>query len=658
MNKDAGSDVRRHRLTMVALLVTMGIVFGDIGTSPLYVMKTIFGVNRNFDADYITGAVSCVIWTLTIQTTVKYVLLALRADNKGEGGILALYALLKRHAPKWLFVFAAIGASALIADGIITPAITVTTAVEGLLAINPSVPVIPIVLGIITAIFLVQQFGTSAIGKGFGPFMLLWFLMLGILGACNIPHDISILKAFNPWYAVRLLVEFPQWFLILGAVFLCTTGAEALYSDLGHCGRMNITVSWLFVKAMLILNYLGQGAWMLGLGAARIPADANPFYAMMPDGFIVFGIIMSTGAAIIASQALLSGSFTIFSEAMNLDFSPRLSVKYPTRLKGQLYIPAVNWFLYIGCVSTVLIFRNSSGMEAAYGLVITVTMLMTTFLLAFYLHMRRVPLWLTVIFLVAFTAIEGCFFVANMFKFVHGGWFTVLIAGIICAVMLVWHKAVEIRRRHIKYVSVNDNIALIDDIKRDSTIPVCASNLVYFSRAETLDRVESKLMYSIVNKGPKRADHYWLIHIEQTDDPDTLCYSYRVVIPDTMISLKIRMGFRVHPRLSVFLRQIVEDLTENGYIDLRSSFPSLRKRGIAGNFRFILISRVFSPDSNCKWTDSLFMNLHSFLRRLGVSETKSYGLDTSNVTVETVPLIINTRPGERIVPEEADGRVC
>ena len=272
--------------------------------------------------------------------------------------------------------------------------------------------------------------------------------------------------------------------------------------------------------------------------------------------------------------------------------------------------------------------------------------------------MRRVPLWLTVIFLVAFTAIEGCFFVANMFKFVHGGWFTVLIAGIICAVMLVWHKAVEIRRRHIKYVSVNDNIALIDDIKRDSTIPVCASNLVYFSRAETLDRVESKLMYSIVNKGPKRADHYWLIHIEQTDDPDTLCYSYRVVIPDTMISLKIRMGFRVHPRLSVFLRQIVEDLTENGYIDLRSSFPSLRKRGIAGNFRFILISRVFSPDSNCKWTDSLFMNLHSFLRRLGVSETKSYGLDTSNVTVETVPLIINTRPGERIVPEEADGRVC
>ena len=269
-----------NRITAMGLLITLGIVFGDIGTSPLYVMKAITGVNPGFDTDYVVGAVSCVIWTLTLQTTVKYVLIALRADNKGEGGILALYSLVKRLPVKWLYLVGAIGASTLIADGVITPAITVTSAIEGLRLVEPSVPVVPIVVVIICGIFLMQQAGTGQIGKFFGPFMLIWFTMLGVLGVCSIGEYSGIFRAFNPWYAVKLLIDYPGWFFILGAVFLCTTGAEALYSDLGHCGRLNISVSWIFVKIMLILNYLGQGAWII-----THHSDAemvNPFYGIMP----------------------------------------------------------------------------------------------------------------------------------------------------------------------------------------------------------------------------------------------------------------------------------------------------------------------------------------------------------------------------------------
>ena len=631
----------------MALLVTMGIVFGDIGTSPLYVMKAITAVTPRWDADFIIGAVSCVIWTLTIQTTVKYVLIALRADNHGEGGILALYALLKRHGGKGLFVIAAVGASTLVADGVITPAITVTTAIEGLRGICAETPVVPIVIGIITVIFFVQQTGTSAIGRWFGPFMLAWFLMLGVLGVANVGHDLSIFRAFNPWYAVRLLAGNPEWFLILGAVFLCTTGAEALYSDLGHCGRMNITVSWLFVKVMLILNYLGQGAWILSAGPDGV-AGVNPFFAIMPSWFVVPGIIMSTGAAIIASQALLSGSFTIFSEAMNLDFSPRFRIKYPSRLKGQLYVPAVNWALYVGCVITVLLFRDSAGMEAAYGLAITVTMLMTTVLLGFYLHYKGVPLWLTSVFLVVFVAIEGCFFAANMFKFMHGGWFTLLIAGVVCAMMLVWNRATAVRNRYIEYVDLDSEAPLLADISRERDIPLYASNLIYFSRSRDARKVESKLIYSIVNKGPKRADRYWIISLNHTDDPDTLQYSCRTLVPDTLLRVEIQIGFRIQPRVTVYLRQIVEDLVAAGEIDLCSRYESLRSRGIPGNFRFILIHRIFSPSSNCSVRAAAMMQMYGWLRRLGISDESAMGLDTSNVTVETVPLIINHQEPRRI----------
>ncbi len=647
--KNDGSSLRR--ITLAGMLVTVGIVFGDIGTSPLYVMKAIVGVNPGYDADYIIGAISCVIWTLTLQTTVKYVLIALRADNKGEGGILALFALLRRQPRGWLYIVAAVGAAMLVADGVITPAITVTTAVEGLRIVAPSTPVMPVVIGVILLIFMMQRVGTGRIGRCFGPFMLAWFLMLGVLGAVNLPACPEVLKAFNPWYAVKLLVSSPSWFMIMGAVFLCTTGAEALYSDLGHCGRRNITASWMFVKVMLILNYLGQGAWLL-THAREAAGGINPFYAVMPQWMTLAGVAMSTGAAIIASQALLSGSFTIFSEAVNLGFWPRLKIDYPSTEKGQLYVSSVNWCLLAGCLLTVVIFRDSSHIEAAYGLAVTIAMLTTTLLLAFWLRSRGVNMIVVGAFFTFFMTVEGIFFFANMSKFVHGGWFSLMIAAVVGSIMIVWRNSTRRRASFIEYRRMADSAATISAVKADREIPKYASNLVYLSRSGDPSLVESKLLYSIVNKQPKRADHYWFVHIDHVDSPDELSYSVSVAVPETIYVVTMHLGFRVAPRISVYLRQIVEDLVVSGDLDLRSGYPSLRREGIPGDFRFIILHRIFSPTSICGATTALLMRLHDILRHIGVSDTSAYGLDTSVVTAETVPLIINTSSGRRIVREE------
>ena len=514
-----GTSQAMNKVGFAGLLVTLGIVFGDIGTSPLYVMKAIVNTGETLDTNYVLGALSCIIWTLTIQTTIKYVLVALNADNNGEGGILALYALLRKHRRKWIYMIAIIGAGTLLADGIITPAITVTTAIEGLRGIDPELPVIPITLGIITVIFFVQRFGTEHIGRPFGVFMLLWFLLLGIVGTIGLVACPQVLKAFNPYFAICLLIESPHWFLILGAVFLCTTGAEALYSDLGHCGKRNITISWIFVKSMLILNYLGQGAWVLSHTDMAV-GNENPFYAIMPQGILLFSIVMATGAAIVASQALISGSFSILSEAMNLRFWPRMRIKHPTNVKGQLFIPMVNLAMYIGVVFTVLLFRDSNHMEAAYGLAITITMLMTTQLLGFYLRMRGVSRALTVLFVGGYCVIEGIFLAANLSKFVAGGWFTLLIGGLICFIMFVWVGAQKIRRRYMSTRRLSDYYGIISDIKADESIPKYASNLVYVNHAHKDGCVDDKLLYSIINKQPKRADHYWLINLEFVDTPD------------------------------------------------------------------------------------------------------------------------------------------
>lgn len=643
MREVIGNSVacNHHKVGFVGLLVTLGIVFGDIGTSPLYVMKAILHTGETIDENTILGALSCIIWTLTLQTTIKYVCVALRADNKGEGGIFALYALLRRLKSKWIYILAIIGASTLLADGIITPAITVTTAVEGLESISPDLPVIPITLAIITIIFFVQRFGTESIGKSFGVFMLLWFLLLGVVGVFSITSYPLILKAVNPYYAVMLLVKSPQWFLILGAVFLCTTGAEALYSDLGHCGRKNIAVSWAFVKTMLILNYLGQGAWVLNHVDTAL--YVNPFFSIMPRGMLFFAIIMATGAAIVASQALISGTFSILSEAMNLHFWPRMRIKHPTQVKGQIYIPTINLAMYIGVVLIILLFRDSSHMEAAYGLAITITMLMTTLLLGFYLHSKRVAWGFTLLFMGIYCTLEAIFLVANLSKFLAGGWCTMLIGGILFLMMYVWFRAIKIRGNYISSKPLADYYQIISDIKADESIPKYASNLVYINHAEKEGTVDDKLLYSIINKQPKRADHYWFVNMVFVDTPDTLEYSCETLIPNTLYSITMYIGFRIEPRVSLYLRQVVEDLVDNKKVDLTSTYASLRKNGIPGDFRFVIIHRVYYPESSDNRQQNLLMSIYAIISKIGVGEPKALGLDTSMVVVERVPLIINQR---------------
>jgi len=630
-----------NKVSFWGLLITLGIVFGDIGTSPLYVMKAVLHTGETIDQRTILGALSCIIWTLTLQTTIKYVCVALRADNNGEGGILALYALLRRLKSKWIYILAIIGASTLLADGIITPAITVTTAIEGLESISPHLPVIPITLAIITIIFFVQRFGTESIGKSFGVFMLLWFLLLGIVGIISITSYPLILKAFNPYYAALLLAKSPQWFLILGAVFLCTTGAEALYSDLGHCGRKNITISWAFVKTMLILNYLGQGAWVLS--HVQTASTVNPFFSIMPQSMLFFAIIMATGAAIVASQALISGTFSILSEAMNLHFWPRMRIKHPTQIKGQLYIPVINLTMYIGVVLIILLFRDSSHMEAAYGLAITITMLMTTLLLGSYLHTKGVSRLIMILFIGAYCTIEGIFLAANLSKFLAGGWCTMLIGGILFLMMYVWIRAIKIRNHYISSKPLDDYYQIISDIKADMSIPKYASNLVYINHASKEGTVDDKLVYSIINKQPKRADHYWLINMDFVDTPDTLEYDCKVLIPNTIYNITMHIGFRIEPRVSLYLRQVVEDLVANKKVDLTSNYPSLRKNGISGDFRFIIIHRVYYPENSVNRQQNLLMNFYALISKIGIDEPKALGLDTSMVMVERVPLIIDHR---------------
>lgn len=642
------SGLSTHKkLTAMGLLIAIGIVFGDIGTSPLYVMRTILRANPHFDANYILGAVSCIIWTLTLQTTLKYVIVALRADNKGEGGVLALFTLIRKRGYRWLFIVAILGASTLIADGVITPAITVTSAIEGLHGLSTDIPIVPIVLFIISLVFFIQRFGTGSIGTYFGPFMLVWFLLLGILGMIHVVDYPYIIKAFNPYYAIKLLASSPEWFLILGAVFLCTTGAEALYSDLGHCGRRNITISWIFVKVMLILNYMGQGAYIVS-HSASMHTGINPFYAIMPNWLLIPGIIMATGAAIIASQALISGCFTIFSEAVHLNFWPTMKFKYPSVDKGQIYIPRINNLLYILCIITVLLFQTSAHMEAAYGLSITITMLTTTVMLAVYLKQRFTPHWLVIAFLLVYLLIEGFFFLANLTKFAHGGWFTIMLALIAGSTMYIWYRAWNIRRKYLKLKKLSDYYDIIRDLKADETIPKYATNLVFIRQSDSDDMVEDKLIYSIINKQPKRADHYFLVHFSNDDAPDTLNYTCHELIEQTLYAINIRVGYRVNPLMTLYLRQIVEDLIAQHRFDIRSCYPSLRKHNIAGDFRFIVIHRIYYASTVVSASDNFMLHLFGFIRHIGIDDEQALGLDTSNVTVERVPFVINNKYKQRI----------
>jgi KUP system potassium uptake protein len=632
------------KLTLGGLLISLGIIYGDIGTSPLYVMKAIIG-SQIINADIVLGGISCVFWTLTLQTTIKYVLITLSADNHGEGGIFALYALVKKTKIKWLIVPAIIGGSALLADGIITPPISVSSAVEGIKTFYPEINTVPIVIGILFILFTIQQFGSKLVGRFFAPMMLLWFGMLGVLGIIQITKHPEVLKAFNPYYAYHLLSIHPEGFYVLGFVFLCTTGAEALYSDMGHCGRKNIRISWIFVKTTLVLNYFGQGAYLIhhegkslvGLGGE----NGNPFYLIMADWFQPIGIVIATLAAVIASQALISGSFTLINEAMRLNFWPKVKIKYPSELKGQLYIPSINWLLFLGCVGVVLHFEKSSNMEHAYGLAIILCMIMTTILLNYYMILKRVKLYLMVPIITIYLTIEGGFFIANITKFAEGGYVTLMIAAILISIMTIWYFAKKINKSYTQIVKIEDYKKVLLELSDDLSIPKYATHLIYMTNAGRIDEIEEKVMYSILRKRPKRADIYWFVHVNILNEPYKTEYKVTEIAKDTLFRVDFNLGFREPTKINLMFKEVIKDMVKKGEVDVTSRYESLNKNNIIGDFKFVLSEKYLSNDSDLTFFEKVIMNSYFFIKKVSLSEESAFGLDSGSVKIEKFPMVLH-----------------
>ncbi|MDQ3050263.1 MAG: KUP/HAK/KT family potassium transporter [Bacteroidota bacterium] len=628
-----------QRLSGAGLLITIGIIFGDIGTSPLYVLRAIVG-SHEISADLVLGAVSCIFWTLTLQTSIKYVIITLQADNRGEGGTFSLYALLRRYKSRFLTIAAMIGGSALLADGMITPPISISSAIEGLHTLNDQIPVIPIVIVIISLLFFIQQFGTGFVGRSFGPIMVVWFSMIGVLGTVSLIMYPDILYAVNPVHAIELLTLYPGGFWLLGGVFLCTTGAEALYSDLGHCGKKNIRVSWIFVKTSLLLNYFGQGAWLIS-EAGNSLGERNPFYEIMPSWFVLTGVIISTFAAIVASQAMISGSFTLINEAIRLNFMTRFRIVYPTDIRGQIYIPAINWFLMFGCIGVVLYFRESANMEAAYGMAIILTMMATTILLVWYLKMKHVAIWLIVIFIIVYGTIESAFLVANISKLAHGGWITLLISAVVFIFMYSWKEGRRIRNRYVEFTDLREYLSQISELRKDTSIPKTSTHLVYLSSANNEYEIENTIIYSIFQKRPKRADVYWLLHVDVSDDPYRMEYKVNHLVPGEIIKIEFRIGFRIEPRINLFFRQVVSEMKAKGEVDVTSRYVSLSRQHKIGDFRFVVIEKFMSYDNVIPIYEKIILSFYNLLKKTGLSDEKAFGLDTSNVLIEKVPIVIN-----------------
>jgi KUP system potassium uptake protein len=631
------------KLSFAGLLIALGIIYGDIGTSPLYVMGAIVG-DHTITKELIYGGLSLVFWTLTIQTTIKYIVFVLRADNRGEGGIFSLYALVRKRG-KWLVFPAIIGGCTLLADALITPAITVSSAIEGLRILNEDINTVPIVLTVIGLLFMFQVFGTQTVGSSFGPMMVVWFVMLGVLGFLQVIQDPAILAAISPHHAVELLIQYPKAFLLLGAVFLATTGAEALYSDLGHCGRKNIRVSWIFVKAMLILNYFGQGAWLMMHEGGTKP-DIPIFFAIMPDWFVIVGIVVATFASIIASQAMISGSFTLISEAMRLNLWPKVRVKHPTEAKGQIYVPSINIVLFIGCTTMVLYFRESENMVGAYGLAISVTFLMTSILFGVWTYVRRGSVWWVVATSGIFFVVEILFLIANLAKFLHGGYVTLAVAICFFLVMFVWYKARKIKNRYLEFVNFKQYLGPLKQLSEDTTIPKYATHLIYLTSADYPSQVESKIIYSIFNKVPKRADIYWFVHVDVVDEPYTMEYNVNIMVPNDVYRVEFRLGFRVAPRINLYFKKVVENMVANKEVDIVSRYESLSRQNVVGDFRFVVIEKFLSYENELPLFEKLVMDAYFLLKKVSLHEGREFGLDTSSITIEKFPLILT--PGKDV----------
>jgi KUP system potassium uptake protein len=632
------NDKHLPPLTAAGVLISLGIIYGDIGTSPIYTFRFIVG-EHVITEDLIFGGLSCVFWTLTLITTIKYVYFALNADNRGEGGIFALYALVRRYKAKWVIYPAVIGCATLISDGFITPAISVTSAVEGLRLLHPVSlnTIISIVIVILVGLFIFQQFGSGVVGKTFGPVMLVWFLYIAVIGAIQLVQNLEVLKALNPVYAFNLLVKYPGGFWILGAVFLCTTGAEAMYSDLGHVGKANIRVSWVFVKIALLISYFGQGAWLLEHRGSTLNGKI-PFFEIMPGGFLIFGIILATFATIIASQALISGTFTLVNEAMKLKLWPATRVRYPSQLKGQIYVPAINWILMVGCILVVLIFKESRRMEGAYGLAITFDMLMTSSLLVFYFGVSRKSTVRAIGMGLLFFAIEGAFLISNLSKFSHGGWFTFVIASFFFLMMFILLRARRLREMHTEFVDLKHYVGMIQDLQVDSTIPKEATNLVYLAVADSKRYIDSNIIYSIFKKRPKRADIYWFLHVDTVDSPFTSKYSVDTIIPKKCFFIRMRLGFKTDHRVNLLFNKIIHEMADSGEIDLVSPYPSLHKYSMMGDFKFVIIHSWASSDSEISSFDRLIIQGYRLLKQHSLSTEELYGIEAANLEIEKVPI--------------------
>lgn len=641
-----------QKLSAAGVLVSLGIIYGDIGTSPLYVFKAIIG-QRDISEELIYGGLSCVFWTLTLITTLKYVYLALNADNKGEGGIFALYALVRRYKAGWVIFPAIIGCCTLIADGFITPAISVSSAVEGLRILNDEIPTTLIVIIILLVIFLFQQFGTSVVGKTFGPIMLIWFSFIGLVGLLQLIENPEVIKALNPYYAYNLLVNYPGGFWLLGMVFLCTTGAEALYSDLGHCGKANIRVGWGFVKVALLLNYFGQAAWLTTQVDSRL-GSIIPFYAIIPESLLIFGIIIATMAAVIASQALISGTFTLVNEAMKLKLWPATRLRYPSEIKGQIYVPSINWILLIGCITVVLVFKESSAMEGAYGLAIIINMLMTTTLLVYYFGTAKKSTIRSTGLAILFVTLEGMFLISNLEKFVHGGWFTFLIAIFFFVMMFVLVRARKLRDRHTEFVDVKHYVELMQDVQNDQSISKEATNLVYLAVADSKRYIDSNIIYSLFKKRPKRADVYWFLHVDTVDSPFTSKYSIDTLIPRKCFFVRMKLGFKTPHRINLLFNKIVHEMAECGEVDLVSPYPALHKHSMAADFKFIILNSWASSDSEISNFDRIIIQGYRLVKKFSLSTAELYGLEAANIETERAPISVGPQAKAKIKREKED----
>jgi KUP system potassium uptake protein len=640
-----------NKVTFAGLLVALGIVFGDIGTSPLYTFSAIVG-ERTITETLVLGGFSAVFWTLTLQTTIKYIIIVLSADNNGEGGVFSLYALIHRNAGKWILYPTIIGGSFILAEGIITPPISVSSAVEGLRIYSPHLPTIPIVIGILILIFVAQQFGTQTIGKFFGPVMLVWFTFIGAIGLYALSADLTVLRALNPVWVYRFLVEYPGGFWLLGAVFLCTTGAEALYSDMGHVGRGNIRFSWIYVKICLILCYAGQAAFLTHHVGTTLEGT-TPFYSIVPRAILPFGIAIATLAAIIASQALISGAFTLVGEAIRMHFWYRQKIVYPTDFKGQLYIPQVNWLLLAGCIGVVLYFHESKYMEAAYGLSVTLTMMMTTVLLSVFLRVRGFSKVVSFLVPAIFFVIESAFLVANLIKFPEGGWITFLGGLILISIMWLWYQGRTLRRSLTIMEKTEPFFQTLTEISHDKTLPQYATHLVYLTSSSKPEELEQETMRSILEKTPKRADVYWFVHVRTDNEPFTMTYKVDTLYKEDVYFITFTLGFRIEPRVNYFFDLVLEDMVKNKEVTSTSRHPALEKYNIRGDIRFVLHSSFISYENDLTFKQNVVMRAYYFLRRwLSISEDKAYGLDASNVEIEYEPIVVNKPNAMKLTREQ------